>query len=203
MSADRVKTPFDKMVDKFNEMLIHVDVSPEYRKELRSVAETAAATVTNWYNKFNEPEPFNVETAGQILTVFKEENIALKEQLAASQAENAELRKMLERMDGWLNERHLGGLMPDEKEILNRPTNDACLKNKIAEVVSSSVACHVSTVQAQAKRITELETLSGHVLKMKEALEYIGRFYEPTNVDAETMKKKATSTLDGINTNEW
>ena len=201
MSADRVKTPFDKMVEKFNEMLIHVDVSPEYRRELRSVAESAAATVTNWYNKFNEPEPFNVETAGQILTIFKEENISLKEQLANSQAENEALRAILQRMDGWLEVRHLGGLMPDEKEILNRPTNDACLKNKIASVVESSVACHVSTVQAQAQRINELETLCSHVSKMKEALEYIGRFYEPTHVDAETMKKKATTTLDGI-TNE-
>ena len=115
MSADRVKTPFDKMVEKFNEMLVHVDVSPDYRRELRSVVESATTTVTKWFNKFNEPEPFNVETVGQILTVFKEENISLKEQLAASQAENAELRAFLQRVDAWLIAHPLGGFMTEEK----------------------------------------------------------------------------------------
>lgn len=43
-------------------------------------------------------------------------------QIAELQADNERLREALERLDGWLEVRHLGGLMPNEKELLKTTT---------------------------------------------------------------------------------
>lgn len=152
------ENPFELMLQKYDEMLCHVDVSPDYRKELREIAAKAKEYNTQISaNKSNNPNNFNIETAGQILTIFKTENENLKEQLAVMQVEYADLREALIRMGGWLEARHLCGLMPQEQEIVDRPFNVAHLKNAIHKAVASSIECHVSTIQAQAQRITELE----------------------------------------------
>jgi hypothetical protein len=52
------------------------------------------------------------------------ENDALK-------ADNERLREALQRLDGWLKVRHLGGLMPDEKLILSTPPNTDALKKYV------------------------------------------------------------------------
>ena len=47
---------------------------------------------------------------------------SLKERVAELQSDNNKLREALERLDGWLEVRHLGGLMPNEKELLKTTT---------------------------------------------------------------------------------
>ncbi len=46
--------------------------------------------------------------------------------------------------------------------------------------------------------LADIDSLERQCKEMFEALEYIGRFYEPTAVDAETMKKRALRTLEKI-----
>ena len=46
------------------------------------------------------------------------------------QAHVNQLREALERLDGWLEVRHLGGLMPNEKELLKTTTAQSLAERK-------------------------------------------------------------------------
>jgi len=56
-------------------------------------------------------------------------------QLAQAQAENEKLREALIRLDGWLLERNLGGLMPDEKAALSTQSDNFALLAHDAKLV--------------------------------------------------------------------
>ena len=78
----------------------------------------------------------------------REALFSLEQQLTASQAREAELlahverlREALEKLDGWLYERNLIGLMPQEKEILvSTPEQSlARYRNEVLEEVLDKV----------------------------------------------------------------
>lgn len=56
----------------------------------------------------------------------------LNKQLAASQAKEKQYLEVLERIDGWLEIRNLGGLMPQEKMLL-KPSDTSALEAAIAK----------------------------------------------------------------------
>lgn len=205
MSADRVKTPFDVLIEKFNEMLVHVDVSPDYRKELRQVVVDAKNTVGGWHEKFMEPEPFNIETAIQILTVFKSENEDLKDRVCMLETHNSQLRSVLERMEAWLEARHLGGLMPDEKALLNTTTKTEYKPNKNIQpppfqtVSEGYDPSDTDIIQEQARKINELQTVVEHAERMRATLEYFASFDNGDEIGMGMMVRHAKKALSGEN----
>lgn len=67
-------------------------------------------------------------------------------QIAELQADNERLREALERLDGWLEVRHLGGLMPNEKELLKTTTAQSLAEHENEVIERCAKVCEYYAV---------------------------------------------------------